>query len=93
MAGRNIIHHPFFWSVNQRMQFLIAASDYLEFEKPTSDVVLAMDSHIHDVVNNDDWTSKLDPLLLENLGKYRKYPFVYDSLYNFRVQQIQPQKF
>jgi len=73
ITAREILHHPFFWTTHQKMHFLIAASDYLEFEKPSTPVVLKMDSFLHDVVTQNDWMLNLDPFLVDNLGPYRKY--------------------
>lgn len=68
------------------MHFLIAASDYIEFEKPGAPVVLAIDARINDALRRGgigpnykppsvepDWLPYLDPLLVINLGKYRAY--------------------
>jgi serine/threonine-protein kinase/endoribonuclease IRE1 len=70
------------------MHFLIAASDYVEFEKPTAPVVLALDLRIGDIVRTPpepgrpvwaapepmtDWLPALDALLVANLVRYRAY--------------------
>ncbi len=55
------------------MQFLIAASDYIEFEKPEAPVVRALDARINEVVYSNDWLASLDPLLVNNLVRYRQY--------------------
>lgn len=66
------------------MHFLIAASDYVEFEKPTAPVVIALDQRIGEVVRAakthafahdamTDWLPALDPLLVANLVRYRAY--------------------
>eukprot|EP01113_Clastostelium_recurvatum_P032307 TRINITY_DN4131_c0_g1_i9.p1 TRINITY_DN4131_c0_g1~~TRINITY_DN4131_c0_g1_i9.p1 ORF type:complete len:1068 (-),score=237.66 TRINITY_DN4131_c0_g1_i9:40-3243(-) len=65
--------HPLFWSPNKKLQFLLAASDYMEFEKPSSEMVIRFESHGLEIMRGNDWTRLLDPLLIENLGKYRKY--------------------
>eukprot|EP01133_Synstelium_polycarpum_P012633 gene12633-14838_t len=55
-----------------QMSFLVAASDYLEFEKPSSPMVLELDSFLPAVVDGE-WWSKLDATLIDNIGRYRKY--------------------
>jgi len=75
ITAREAFHHPFFWTTHQKMHFLIAASDFLEFEKVTAPAVARMDSFLQDVVDNhqNDWMLGLDPFLIDNLGQYRKY--------------------
>eukprot|EP01132_Coremiostelium_polycephalum_P010882 gene10882-13331_t len=66
--------HPFFWSPHKVISFLVSSSDYLEFEKPTSPLNIEMDSHIEEVVGvSGDWWSKFDQVLIDNIGRYRKY--------------------
>ncbi|KAN0023091.1 hypothetical protein ACTFIU_009174 [Dictyostelium citrinum] len=68
------INHPFFWEVHKKLSFLVAASDYLEFEKPTSPLNLEIDSHIDLVTDRSgDWWLKIDQVLIDNIGRYRKY--------------------
>jgi hypothetical protein len=75
------------------MHFLIAASDYVEFEKPTAPVVNALDLRIGEVVRPPpdpmrtqygevmtDWLPALDPLLVANLVRYRQYPYAESCL-------------
>jgi serine/threonine-protein kinase/endoribonuclease IRE1 len=65
------------------MHFLIAASDFLEFEKPTAPAVIRMDSFLTEVVGpQNDWLLNLDPFLIDNLGQYRKYPLKKSVEYN-----------
>lgn len=71
---KQCLHHPFFWSPHKVISFLVSASDYLEFEKPTSPLNVEMDSHIEEVVGiSGDWWSKIDQVLIDNIGRYRKY--------------------
>jgi len=69
------IKHPFFWNTHKKLSFLVAASDYLEFEKPTSPLNLEIDSHIDEItgVQDGDWWAKIDQVLIDNIGRYRKY--------------------
>ncbi|KAM9972384.1 hypothetical protein ACTFIW_007444 [Dictyostelium discoideum] len=68
------INHPFFWEVHKKLSFLVAASDYLEFEKPTSPLNLEIDSHVDLVTDGSgDWWLKIDQVLIDNIGRYRKY--------------------
>ncbi|EGC29399.1 hypothetical protein DICPUDRAFT_58819 [Dictyostelium purpureum] len=68
------LNHPFFWESHKKLSFLVAASDYLEFEKPTSPLNVEIDSHIDLVTDGDgDWWLKFDQVLIDNIGRYRKY--------------------
>jgi len=73
ISCQQALSHPFFWSNNAKLQFLLAASDHMEFEKPTAEVVLHFETYSAEVLGGYDWVARLDPLLVENLGKYRKY--------------------
>ncbi|EGG17970.1 putative protein serine/threonine kinase [Cavenderia fasciculata] len=67
--------HPFFWNSHKQLSFLVAASDYLEFEKPSSPLVTDLDLLIDQVLQNRDteWWGLLDQLFIDNIGRYRKY--------------------
>lgn len=69
-----ILKHPFFWSINTKLEFLLKVSDRFEIEQrdPPSDLLIKLESHAINV-HEGDWHSKLDEEFLQNLGKYRKY--------------------
>ncbi|KAF7343464.1 hypothetical protein MVEN_01779200 [Mycena venus] len=66
--------HPFFWDPNRRLTFLQDASDRFEImcRDPKDPYLLVLERGAIGIVGND-WLSRLDPLFLENLGKFRKY--------------------
>jgi serine/threonine-protein kinase/endoribonuclease IRE1 len=69
-----VLQHPFFWSAERRLNFLLDVSDRFELEErdPPSPLLLLLEEPAQQVVG-DNWASKLDRHFLENLGKYRKY--------------------
>lgn len=70
----DVLLHPFFWNSTMRLNFLCEASDRFEImERDPPDLVLVdLESEVATVLGND-WLKRLDPRLVENLGKYRKY--------------------
>ncbi|KAJ7779575.1 hypothetical protein B0H14DRAFT_3894141 [Mycena olivaceomarginata] len=66
--------HPFFWDPARRLTFLQDASDRFEIMTriPKEPYLLVLERGASGIVGND-WLSRLDPLFLENLGKFRKY--------------------
>ncbi|KAJ7326446.1 ribonuclease 2-5A-domain-containing protein [Mycena albidolilacea] len=66
--------HPFFWDPGRRLTFLQDASDRFEIMTriPEEPYLLVLERGGSGIVGND-WLSRLDPLFLENLGKFRKY--------------------
>ncbi|KAJ7326429.1 hypothetical protein DFH08DRAFT_816747 [Mycena albidolilacea] len=66
--------HPFFWDPARRLTFLQDASDRFEImtRVPKEPYLLVLERGASGIVGND-WLSRLDPLFLENLGKFRKY--------------------
>ena len=66
--------HPYFWNAAKRLSFLQDVSDRLEGElKEASELLKSFEKRGSKVISGPDWMAKLDPGLLENLGKYRKY--------------------
>lgn len=57
-----------------RLNFICEASDRFEIMErdPPDSVLVALESEVAAVLGND-WLKRLDPRLVENLGKYRKY--------------------
>ncbi|KAF8208429.1 ribonuclease 2-5A-domain-containing protein [Mycena galopus ATCC 62051] len=66
--------HPFFWDSRERLNFLHDGSDRFEImsRRPKDPYLLALEKGSLGVVGND-WLSRLDPVFLENLGKFRKF--------------------
>lgn len=73
-AGQ-ILDHPYFWDANKRLRFLKDASDFFEFEKPNSDVVLRFEAAAERslVIPHQNWVVQLPEELLSDLNKFRKY--------------------
>ncbi|XP_002979501.2 serine/threonine-protein kinase/endoribonuclease IRE1a [Selaginella moellendorffii] len=68
--------HPFFWPPQQRLQFLITASDRVEREdREASSAVLTALEAVAPTALGGAWDEKLDPLLINNLGRYRQYNY------------------
>ncbi len=71
-----VLRHPYFWSNSRKLDFLLKFSDKLDAEdqdlKNPSRLVQMVESGAHGIVGND-WFSKLDKQLIDNLGKYRTY--------------------
>ena len=70
-AGQ-VSQHPFFWTSQRRLEFLVDFSDRLEHEQPDSPLVLAVEGNAAAVVGRS-WDRKLHRELLDDIGKYRKY--------------------
>ena len=66
--------HPFFWDPAKRLGFLQDASDRFEVmcREPKDAVLIRLEKDAGSVVGND-WHQRLDRIVNENLGKYRKY--------------------
>lgn len=75
-AGREVLLHPFFWNSDQRLTFLLKASDRVEHEDrvPDSAVLPALEGIGPDVFGAS-WETKLDSKLLDDGRRYRKYNF------------------
>ncbi len=57
-----------------QLAFLQDVSDRLEGEdKDTSPILKALERKAAKVLGGTDWYSRLDPGLIDTLGKYRKY--------------------
>jgi len=73
-SAKAIMSHPYFWSPQQRLNFLQEASDRFEIEPrdPPSHLLQLLETNAKLVVSND-WYKVIDRALLNNLGKYSKY--------------------
>ncbi|GJN07487.1 hypothetical protein PR202_ga25323 [Eleusine coracana subsp. coracana] len=69
----NVMHHPFFWSPELCLSFLRDTSDRIEKTSET-DLINALES-IGPVAFGGKWGEKLDPALVTDMGRYRKYNF------------------
>jgi serine/threonine-protein kinase/endoribonuclease IRE1 len=66
--------HPYFWDPARRLAFLQDASDRFEImcRDPKDSDLVALETNAASIVGND-WHARLDKVLIENLGKFRKY--------------------
>eukprot|EP01038_Epipyxis_sp_PR26KG_P006944 gene6944-9498_t len=71
-SSNEICYHSFFWPTDKRLEFLVEFSDRLEQESADSHLMLMIESNAMSIVGSR-WDRKLDSLLLEDMGKYRKY--------------------
>ncbi|KAI9099768.1 kinase-like domain-containing protein [Phlyctochytrium arcticum] len=69
-----VLLHPYFWTPAQRLGFLTDASDRLEIEErdPPSPLLKVLERGAQKVIG-PDWYRRIDRMLSDNLGKYRKY--------------------
>ncbi|KAJ3195109.1 bifunctional endoribonuclease/protein kinase ire1 [Irineochytrium annulatum] len=69
-----VLTHPFFWTSTQRLAFLQDVSDRFEVEErdPPSPLMKHLERGAQKAVGSD-WQRKVDRVLIDNLGKYRKY--------------------
>ena len=69
--------HPFWWSDAKKLTFLSDVSDRVEMEDREVGGKRLLSLLERDAMKNalggGEWVPKLDPSLLENLGRYRKY--------------------
>ncbi|KAG9302286.1 hypothetical protein G9A89_008777 [Geosiphon pyriformis] len=69
-----VMIHPYFWSPSKRLAFLQDASDRFEVEErdPPSPLLQRLERDAINIIG-PDWYRRIDRILVENLGKYRKY--------------------
>lgn len=72
---KSIMKHPYFWSAEKKLEFLLKVSDRFEVEKrdPPSKLLLQLESIALQVIGPKGWFNKFDDKFIDNLGKYRKY--------------------
>lgn len=72
-----VLHHPFFWSAEDRLDFLCHVSDGFEFEPrdPPSSALLHLESYGSAIIQNEgnDFLRLLPREFRDTLGKQRKY--------------------
>ncbi|CAA6663142.1 unnamed protein product [Spirodela intermedia] len=71
-----VLHHPFFWSCEERLSFLRDASDRVELEdrEKESELLEALESS-QVAAFGGKWGDKLDAPLIADMGRYRRYRF------------------
>ncbi|KAK9719627.1 bifunctional endoribonuclease/protein kinase ire1 [Basidiobolus ranarum] len=77
-----IMLHPYFWTPAKRLAFLQDVSDRFEVEErdPPSLLLQALEDNAENVVG-DDWYGRIDRVLIDNLGRYRRYD-------GYRIQDL-----
>lgn len=72
-----VLHHPFFWPADDRLDFLCHVSDGFEFEPrdPPSEALLQLESHAPEILAeaSGDFLRVLPREFRDTLGKQRKY--------------------
>lgn len=70
-----VLKHPYFWSIDKKLDFLLKVSDRFEVERrePPSELLLKLESIAPKVLGPGGWFNKFDSEFIDNLGKYRKY--------------------
>jgi serine/threonine-protein kinase/endoribonuclease IRE1 len=76
LSAEDACQHPLFWSAEKKLHFLQDVSDRVEAEPPNGPLRRTLESRAAAVIGPDGWERKLDPSLIDNLGKYRKYDFM-----------------
>lgn len=77
-SSKEVCQHLFFWSYAKRLEFLVEFSDRLEHEQPDAPIMLAVEAYSINANSSTSiigtrWDRRLDPLLLEDMKKFRKY--------------------
>ena len=76
-TAAEVLLHPFWWSDAKKLTFLSDVSDRVEMEDREVGGKRLLSLLERDAMKNalggGEWVPKLDPSLLENLGRYRKY--------------------
>lgn len=73
--AEEVLAHPFFWNASRKLQFMLAASDRLEVEKPTAKIVVDFEAQVAPRARLADWDQRLDATLLDDLTHHRKYKY------------------
>ncbi|KAJ1694757.1 hypothetical protein LUZ63_011455 [Rhynchospora breviuscula] len=68
-----VLNHPFFWNAELRVSFLKDISDRID-KANEPDLINAIES-VAPIAFGGKWNEKLDPALIADLGRYRKYNF------------------
>lgn len=73
-TSQQILHHPFFWNDQRRLDFFTDLSDLIETDSTDPGIIAAMEIDCPLVIGSG-WGESLDQGLLEELGRFRKYDF------------------
>ncbi|CUM63938.1 uncharacterized protein PRCAT00001526001 [Priceomyces carsonii] len=69
-----IMKHPYFWSDNKKLEFLLKVSDRIEIERKHIFSQILVDLELHALkIHNGNWYEKFNVKFMDNLSKYRKY--------------------
>ena len=71
-TAKEVCSHPFFWPASKRLDFLTDLSDRLEHEALDAPAIAALERNNIAIVGGA-WDARLDILLQEDIGKYRRY--------------------
>ena len=76
-TAAEVLLHPFWWSDAKALAFLCDVSDRVEMEDREIGGAALLESlekgAMRNALGGGEWVPKLDPSLLENLGRYRRY--------------------
>jgi len=76
-GAATVLCHPFFWSAEERLDFLCNVSDQFEFEPrdPPSSALITLEAYAQDILeaSGNDFLHVLPKWFVETLGKQRKY--------------------
>ena len=75
-SSEQVLEHPMWWSPHDRLGFLSDFSDRVEIENRSNDesAFVALESLSTWAIGTDTgWLNLLDPVVVDNLTKYRKY--------------------
>ncbi|KTW32029.1 bifunctional endoribonuclease/protein kinase IRE1 [Pneumocystis jirovecii RU7] len=69
-----VVRHPYFWSPEKKLSFLIDTSDRFETERrqPFSELLHFLEKDVLNIIGRN-WQKKINKHILENSGKFRKY--------------------
>lgn len=71
----DVLLHPYFWSSQKKLDYLIKVSDWIESEGRTSfpELLEELETEAPDVIGEEPWFENIDKGLIDNLQQYRKY--------------------
>ncbi|CAK9298879.1 unnamed protein product [Gordionus sp. m RMFG-2023] len=71
--AKTCINHPYFWTDEKRLQYLLDLSDLLEKADSKTELVKRLEKYSTFVLEGGDWKSRIDSELSCELRKYRNY--------------------
>jgi serine/threonine protein kinase len=72
-SSSQVCAHAFFWPAARRLDFLVEFSDRLEQEPAEAAAVVALEAGAAEISGGGNWHAQLDPQLLSDLSRYRRY--------------------